>query len=180
MARPLKLTAQGLALVAVAGLFALLVWKLLHQTSPPKVGGPAPVFAASLLDGGKVDLASLRGKPVVINFFQSYCGPCVRESKALEAAYRKYRGGGVVFLGIDYFDFTKDARRFVDKHGVTYPIVRDPNGSIATKYGITGTPETFFVDRRGRLVGAHILGPINDGGNPSIFRESIAVASRAS
>jgi cytochrome c biogenesis protein CcmG, thiol:disulfide interchange protein DsbE len=180
MSRAAKLGAQGLALAAVAGLLGLLVWRVTHQAHAPKVGGPAPSFSAGLLNGGTLDLASLRGKAVVINFFQSYCDPCKVESQALETAYRKSRGSGVVFLGVDYYDFAKDARRFVQKHGVTYPIVRDQNGAIATRYGITGTPETFFVDRRGRLVGSHVVGPINHGDNVSLFRDSLAVAARRS
>jgi hypothetical protein len=59
-------------------------------------------------------------------------------------------------------------------------VVRDPGGTVADRYGVTGTPETFFIDRRGRLVGAHILGPINQGSNKSLFRESIAVAAKPS
>jgi cytochrome c biogenesis protein CcmG, thiol:disulfide interchange protein DsbE len=177
--RTAKLTGQVVALAAVAGLLGLLVWRLTHQSHPPKVGGPAPAFSALQLRGdGRLALRSLRGKAVVINFFQSYCVPCKSEAPALQQAYAQYRKQGVVFLGVDYWDSIAAGRKFVDRHGVTYLVVRDPGGTVADRYGVTGTPETFFVDRRGRLVGAHILGPINEGSNRTLFRESLAVAAK--
>lgn len=175
--RTLKLTGQVVALAAVAGLLGLLIWRLTHQTHPPKVGRPAPSFAALRLQGpGTLALSSLRGKAVVVNFFQSYCVPCKAEAPALQSAYRQYRKDGVVFVGVDYWDSIAEGRKFIERHGVTYPVVRDPGGNLADRYGVTGTPETFFIDRRGRLVGAHILGPINQGSNRALFRQSIAVA----
>jgi len=158
--RSLKLTGQVFALAAVAGLLALLVWRLTHQPRPSRTGGPAPLFSAQLLDGGgSLSLASLRGKPVVLNFFQSSCEPCKAESKVLEAAYRRYRGDGVVFVGVDFQDAVSDARRFVRVHGITYPVIRDP-GQLVDRYGLIGTPETFFVDRQGRLASNPILGTV--------------------
>ena len=70
-------------------------------------------------------------------------------------------GKGLVVLGIDAQDFDFDARRFVDRYGLTYPILRDKHGSTLGHYGISGFPETWFVDRRGRLVGKHIEGPVS-------------------
>jgi cytochrome c biogenesis protein CcmG/thiol:disulfide interchange protein DsbE len=161
--RTAKLTGQVVALAAVAGLLGLLVWRLTHQSHPPKVGGPAPAFSALNLRGeGSLALSSLRGKAVVVNFFQSYCVPCKAEAPALQQAYTQYRKDGVVFVGVDYWDSIAEGRKFADR------------------YGVTGTPETFFIDRRGRLVGAHILGPINEGSNKSLFRESLAVATKRS
>ena len=158
--RMLKLAGQVAALAAVGSLLGLLVWRLTHQTPLPRAGAPAPLFSARLLAGpGTLKLASLRGKPVVINFFQSSCAPCKAESKVLETAYRQYRSDGVVFVGVDFQDAVSDARTFVRVHGITYPVVRDP-GQIVYHYGLLGTPETFFVDRRGRLVGGPIVGTV--------------------
>jgi cytochrome c biogenesis protein CcmG/thiol:disulfide interchange protein DsbE len=177
MTRTLKLTGQALALAAVAGMLGLLVWRLTHQSHPPKIGGPAPVFSLRRLDGsGKVDLASLRGKPVVLNFWASWCVPCKGEAAALEAAYRRYHSQGVVFLGIDYHDVTGDARAFVSHHDVTYPTVQDGSGMVGDRYGITGVPETYFVDRQGRLVGFHIAGPITDAKLAKQFAEGVQAA----
>jgi len=159
--RTLKLTGQVVALAAVAGLLGLLVWRLTHQSKPPKIGGPAPAFSLRRLDtSGTLALASLRGKPVVLNFWASWCVPCKGEAKMLEDAWQRYRSQGVVFVGIDWHDVKSDARRFLDHHGVTYPTVLDGSGSITDSYGVVGVPETYFIDRRGRLVGEHIVGTV--------------------
>jgi cytochrome c biogenesis protein CcmG/thiol:disulfide interchange protein DsbE len=159
--RTLKLSGQIVALAAVAGLLGLLVWRLTHQSKPPKIGGPAPGFSLKRVDrGGTIDLASLRGKPVVLNFWASWCGPCKGEASILENVWRQYRSRGVVFLGVDYHDVTSDARKFLERHGVTYPTVQDGSGKIADRYGVSAVPETYFIDRRGRLVGEHIRGTV--------------------
>jgi cytochrome c biogenesis protein CcmG, thiol:disulfide interchange protein DsbE len=159
--RTLKLTGQIVALAAVAGLLGLLVWRLTHQTKAPKLGAPAPSFAAKRIDGtGKLSLASLRGKPVVLNFWASWCVPCKGEATMLESAWQRYRKQGVVFLGVDYHDVTSDARTFLSHHGVTYTTIQDGSGLIGDRYGLTGVPETYFINRRGRLVGAHIVGTV--------------------
>jgi len=151
---------QATALVAVAALFVLLVWRLTHQSKPPKIGGPAPVFTAKRLDAsGTIDLASLRGKPVVLNFFASWCEPCKAESKVLETAAQRYKNR-VVFLGVDYHDVTSDGRHFLQAHGITYPTVQDGSGMVGDRYGLTGVPETYFIDAQGRLVGSHIEGTV--------------------
>lgn len=152
-----KLGGQAVALAAVAALLALLVWRLTHQAHPPKIGGPAPNFSLRRLEGaGTLDLKSLRGHPVVLNFWASWCGPCKAESAQLQRTYLQYRSQGVIFLGVDYHDIASDARSFIDHHGITYPNVQDGSGKIGERYGITGVPETYFVDRRGRLVGSHV------------------------
>lgn len=159
--RTVKLTGQVVALAAVAGLLGLLAWRLTHRPKPPTVGGPAPNFVASRLDGsGTVALSSLRGKPVVINFFASWCGPCKTEAAELEKQWHRFRGQGVVFLGVDYNDPKSDARKFLAYHGVTYTTILDRSATIGDSYGLSGVPETYFVDRKGRIVGEHILGPI--------------------
>jgi cytochrome c biogenesis protein CcmG/thiol:disulfide interchange protein DsbE len=158
--RSVRLVSQLVALAVVGALLGALVWRLTHQPHTGRTGGPAPLFTAKLLAGdGTLSLTSLRGKPVVLNFFQSSCGPCKAESKVLEAAYRRYRSQGVVFVGVDFQDALADARRFVRVHGITYPVVRDP-GPIVTRYGLIGTPETFFIDRRGRLASEPVIGTV--------------------
>jgi len=162
----LKHGLQALTVAAVAGLLGLLIWKVVHQDKGVKLGGgrtpPAPQFALSRLDApGKLALASLRGKVVVLNFWASWCAPCKSEAPRLEAAWQRYRSRGVVVLGIDAQDFTGDAKRFVSKHGVTYPNVHDGPGDVLPRYGVTGFPETYFVDRRGRLVGDRVAGEIS-------------------
>ncbi len=161
--RTFKLAGQLVALAAVAGMLGLLVWRLTHQSRVPKIGGPAPGFNLRRVDGrGKLSLASLRGRPVVLNFWASWCVPCKGEAKMLEQAAQQYRDRGVVFLGVDYHDVTSDARTFISHHGVTYTTVQDGSGMVGDRYGLTGVPETFFIDRRGRLVGVHIVGTITN------------------
>ena len=147
-------------MMCVGILASLLVWRLTHQPPPPKVGAPAPPFSLHRLTGdGTLSLASLRGRPVVLNFFASSCAPFKAEAGVLEAAFSQYHGKGAVFVGIDYQDATSDARRFVEAHGLTYPVVRD-SGQVAAEYGIAGTPETFFINRDGRLVDAPVVGTV--------------------
>jgi cytochrome c biogenesis protein CcmG, thiol:disulfide interchange protein DsbE len=175
--RALKLTGQVVALAAVAGLLGVLAWRLTHRPKPPTVGGPAPNFVASRLEGnGTVALRSLRGKPVVINFFASWCGPCKTEAAELEKQWQSLRGKGVVFLGIDYNDARSDARKFLAHHGVTYTTVLDRSASIGDRYGLSGVPETYFVDRKGRIVGEHILGPITTPRWAAAFRRGVQAA----
>jgi cytochrome c biogenesis protein CcmG, thiol:disulfide interchange protein DsbE len=156
---------QAVTVAVVLGLLGLLIWKVAHQERGVKLGGgktpPAPEFALSRLDApGKLKLASLRGKVVVLNFWASWCAPCKSEAPRLEAAWRQYRHQGVVVIGVDAQDFSGDAKRFVRKFKLTYPNVHDGPGTVLPKYGVTGFPETYFVDRRGRLVGDRVAGEI--------------------
>jgi cytochrome c biogenesis protein CcmG/thiol:disulfide interchange protein DsbE len=160
----LKLGGQAVAVAVVSALAVMLVWRLTHQTPSPRVGGPAPAFTLRRLDGrGSISLASLRGKTVVLNFWASFCYACKRDSVALERLWRQERGNGVVVLGVDSNDSATDARRFVRAHGITYPVVSDPGGSISGgRYDIAYLPVTYVVDRRGRVVGGQVFGPISD------------------
>ena len=178
MARPLRIGVQSLAVLAVAGLLALLVWRVTSKHGRP-TSGPAPGFKLPRLDrSGELSLAALRGKGVVINFWASWCIPCKAEAKALEQAWNKYRSKGLVVLGVNEEDFKKDARSFARKHGMTYPIVHDGPGKLKVTYGLTGYPETFFVDREGKLVSKSVIGPVNHGDGVAQFAEGIELALR--
>jgi cytochrome c biogenesis protein CcmG/thiol:disulfide interchange protein DsbE len=156
----LKLGAQALAVALVLGLFALLIWKVAqgsHKEAAP--GKPAPDFTLSRIGGpGELQLSSLRGKAVVLNFWASWCSPCKREAPALQAVSKTW-GKRVVVLGVDVNDFQGDARGFMRKYGLTYPVVHDNKNVTTPKYGLTGLPETFFLDRRGRIV-EHVPGEV--------------------
>jgi cytochrome c biogenesis protein CcmG, thiol:disulfide interchange protein DsbE len=161
---PLKLGAQALAVAAVGLLGTLLVWNLTHQTAAPKVGKPAPAFSLERLSGaGDVSLASFRGKTVVLNFFASWCEPCKREAPVLEGLWRRDRADGLVVLGVDANDSRGDARHFVRVHDVTYPVVFDQNGRVASdRYAVANLPVTYVLNPQGRVVGGQILGPVSE------------------
>jgi cytochrome c biogenesis protein CcmG/thiol:disulfide interchange protein DsbE len=161
MTRRLKLAGQLGAVTLVAALLAVLGWRLVsNKASAAK--GPAPGFTLPRLDGtGKLRLAAYRGKAVVLNFWASWCIPCKQEAAQLEAAWTRWQRQGVVVLGIDAQDFYGDARAFARRHEITYPLVHDGPGKVVGNYGVTGFPETFFIDRRGHIVGEHVSGPVS-------------------
>ncbi|MDQ3067696.1 MAG: TlpA family protein disulfide reductase [Actinomycetota bacterium] len=164
----LRLGAQVAAVAVVASLLGLLGWKLLQGESEvtselSRGGAPAaPAFVLERLDGkGDLELASLRGKTVVLNFWASWCGPCKDEAPLLEEASKRWRDKDVVFVGVDVKDFRGDARDFLERYGVTYTNVYDGKGSTIGRYGVTGYPETYFIDPGGR-VRYRIAGPVDD------------------
>jgi cytochrome c biogenesis protein CcmG, thiol:disulfide interchange protein DsbE len=170
----LKLGAQVVTLACVAGLLALLVWKLAHQQHAPKLGSAAPAFTLPRLEGsGSVSLASFQGRPVVLNFWASWCGPCKSEAAVLERDWTRYQSRGVVFVGVDDKDLSSDARTFVAAHRLTFPMLQDGSGNVTGAYGIQQLPETYVLDRRGRIV-AHIAGPITAPGFSAEFRAALA------
>ena len=180
--RPLVRVAQALTLAAVAGLLALLLWRVIDQgrgaqlvsliregKNPPAPSFSLPVLwdrketwprdARGSLADGKVSPMELRGHPVVVNFWASWCVPCKKEAPVLDASALAHRGR-VVFLGIDVQDFKSDARRFLHRYNTPYVSVRDGAGSTYDAYGLTGLPETYWLDARGRIV-AHHAGQID-------------------
>jgi cytochrome c biogenesis protein CcmG/thiol:disulfide interchange protein DsbE len=169
MSARLRIGAQAAAVALVAALLALLVWKVANQETseiPSALAQGkrplAPAFTLERLDReGTLSLADLRGKAVVINFWASWCGPCKDEAPVLERAWREHRGDGLVVVGVDFNDLRSDARDFMEETGITYPVVYDRDGELVADYGATGVPETFFVDRQGRLVGTRIAGAVN-------------------
>jgi cytochrome c biogenesis protein CcmG/thiol:disulfide interchange protein DsbE len=165
MARPVRLTAQALAVAVVVALLALLIWNVAHQNTATVSKAlddghqpTAPTFDLARLDGrGRIDLASLRGKrPMVLDFWASWCTPCIRESQRLEAAMKKY-GDRVAFIGVDTKDYSGDARSWQRRHGITYPSVHDGGGKVLAKWGGLPIPRIFFVARSGKVVGELIV-----------------------
>ncbi|MCC7367638.1 MAG: TlpA family protein disulfide reductase [Chloroflexi bacterium] len=142
--------------VAIVSLIGLMVWGIGKRAqgttgAVPVTTRPAPTFSLPLFEGGDFSLGAQRGKPVLINFWASWCIPCEDEAAALEAASRTYQDR-VVFIGVNVQDTDPLARGFLKRFGVSYPNGRDVSGSISVEYGMSGVPETYFVDRSGMLV----------------------------
>ncbi len=110
-------------------------------------------FTLSTIDGSKkVSLSDFRGKPVVLNFWASWCGPCKEEIPLFEKTWQEYEAKGVVFIGVDVMDDKKNAEKFVESEGVTYLNLHDPSGDASSKYGVVALPATFFINRDGQII----------------------------
>ena len=164
----LRLAAQVVAVAVVAALLGLLIWKVAKGESEvaselARGGTPvAPSFTLERLDGkGDLALESLRGQTVVLNFWASWCGPCRDEMPLLQQASERWQGKGVVFVGIDIDDLRSDARAFLERFGVTYANVYDGKSSTVGRYGVTGVPETYFIDAAGKIR-YRIAGPVEE------------------
>ena len=112
----------------------------------------APSRVLPKLGGGTGSLADYRGKPVVLNFWASWCEPCEVEAPVLERVNARLRRAGGTVLGVTVQDATPDSGRFVEEFDLTFPSLRDVDGKLGKDYGRTGVPETFIIDRQGRIV----------------------------
>jgi cytochrome c biogenesis protein CcmG/thiol:disulfide interchange protein DsbE len=144
-----------------------LAWLLLsgfgrdpREIASPLIGRPAPAWTLIALDGETLSSADLAGRPYVVNFWASWCGPCVDEHPIL-AGTLAARGDDLAMVGVLYQDATRDAQAFLARYGDTgYPHVVDGDGRLAIDYGVTGPPETFFVDAEG-IVRDRQFGPLS-------------------
>lgn len=165
--RPLFLIAP-IALV-IAGLLGVLGYVALHGASAGRtsalMGKPAPQFTYTTFDGKQLDLASLRGKPVMINFWGSWCVPCKDEAPVLSQAWARYKDSGVQFVSVAIWDQPDAAMGFARSEGASWINGIDGDGKIAIDYGVYGVPESFFISRDGLLVDRYV-GPFvgTDGG----------------
>ena len=183
VARRAKLFAQGVAVGLVALLFLLLAWTLLTEEGGDLAAAAArgerpqaPGFTLERLDGeGELVLSSFEGRAVVLNFWASWCIPCKEEAPILERVWQQNRDRGVVVVGLDGKDFRGDARRFVRRFGLTFPIVYDGPGDVVKDYGVTGFPETFVLDRQGKVVEA-FAGAVNTSEDRARLRTAIEQA----
>jgi len=168
MAHRVKLVAQGVAIGLVVLLFVLLAWSLVRDEGGDLAAAAgrgerprAPDFTLERLDrDGELQLSSLRGKAVVLNTWASWCLPCKEEAPYLEQVWRDNRDRDVVVVGLNAKDLRSDARRFMGRFDLTFPVVRDGSGDTIRDYGVTGFPETFVLDREGRVVEA-FAGAVN-------------------
>lgn len=113
----------------------------------------APSLTLPALDGPPLALSALRGHPVILNFWASWCAPCREEAPQLEAIWKTFGGRGLIVVGVDTQDLEGPGRAFLAQYKITYPNVRDPDGSVGRTFGTTGVPETFFIGADGRIKG---------------------------
>ena len=141
-----------LSVVPVLGLLAYGFRVNPHDIPSPLVGRPAAPFVLRTFDGKDVSLASLRGRVVVLNFWASWCYPaCYEEAPALERSWRAYRDREVSVVGVAIQDRPDAARKFIADFSLSFPNAPDPDGRVSVDYGVYGVPETFFIDRAGRI-----------------------------
>jgi cytochrome c biogenesis protein CcmG/thiol:disulfide interchange protein DsbE len=149
-------------LIPLAAVPILLLLAYGFRTDPknipsPLLQKPAPNFRLALLGGGEASLQSLQGKPMVVNFWASWCYPaCYEEAPLLEATWRKYKAQGLVMLGVVIQDKEPNAREFMKRFDFSFPNGMDPGSKISIDFGVYGVPETFFIDRQGRIVFKHV------------------------
>ena len=167
---------RALWLVPVVVVFALGGVALFRARPAAELGRPAPLFELPDLarPGSRIALAGLRGRPVVLNFWASWCEPCREEAPELARVARRFEEAGVRFLGINILDGREEALAYVRRYGIPYPSVRDTRAVVAKRYGVTGAPETVFIDAEGNVVGRYI-GAFRRGQLDELVRELIGL-----
>lgn len=151
----------------IIALLSILGWGLLNATATrPEAGATAPAFEMQFFDGYEwkdlpaSSLEDMRGNVVVLNFWASWCVECHLEAELLEDAWRQYRDQGVVFLGVAYVDSDVKSIAYMEDYDISYPNAPDRGSTISDEYRITGVPETFFIDKEGKISRV-VIGPVN-------------------
>lgn len=145
----------GGVVAAVAVLVGVVIASGTNDDPPAaQAGASTQGIALEMLDGSTRSLDDYRGEPLVVNFFASWCAPCLAEMPGFEAVSQRL-DGHVAFLGVNLQDRPDDGRRVVEQTGVTYDVARDPDGSIFQRFGAVAMPTTVFIDAEGNVVEVH-------------------------
>ena len=155
-----------IAVVGIAIIFVVILALGMKNAATDRPDDTAPDFEMKFFNGYEwenqpiAQLSDYEGRPVVLNFWASWCVECRIEADLLEQTWQDYRDDGVVFLGVAYIDVEPRSLEYLEEFDITYPNAPDLRSQISSKYDITGVPETFFIDQTGEVV--HIqLGPVN-------------------
>ena len=142
-----------LSIVIGLALLALLTYGFLssREGGRPQPGELVPDFSFTLMDGSEVTSTDLRGQIVVLNFWASWCAPCRREAPALQSVWEAHKDQQVTFIGVTYHDAKDASLSFIEEYGITYPNGVDEKGQVSRDYGVVAVPETYVIDREGRL-----------------------------
>lgn len=171
MSKYLRIFLMGLVFIVFAGCEGSS--SVMEDVPPPAAEGDALIRPADremapnlefvTFKGKSFNIKEHRGKPVVLNFWASWCGPCRLEARVFEQAYRKYSvSGGVVFAGVAVTDREEAARNFVKEFSISYPNGIDDTGRIAGVYGIYAIPQTFILDKKGRIASVYVGAIVED------------------
>ena len=154
------LTIGLLIVAAIVGILFLGLGKDPQHIDSPLIGRPAPGFALKAVGTGEtIDLAQFRGKPVIVNFWATWCHPCWDEHPVL-TANAQMLGDKVQFVGVVFQDEESKIKDFLQQRGWAYPTLVDQAGKTAIAYGVGGVPETYFLDKNGVIV-AKFAGPMS-------------------
>jgi cytochrome c biogenesis protein CcmG, thiol:disulfide interchange protein DsbE len=157
--RSLPLPYLVVAAVLPLILIGLLAWLTIARSadgSPTSIGDEAPDFSLVSTDGETVRLSELRGRPVIVNFWASWCVPCIEEFPLLRDAAEQHADEDLAIVGVIFDDGPEAAAAFMEEHAGAWPAVMDPGMEVAAAYGVFGPPETYFIGRDGRIVARQI------------------------
>ncbi len=173
------LVTRSVIAVAVIGLLTIIGVGLLHPGGASTglgVGDAAPNFSLTTLDGKQVSLSSLRGKPVMLNFWYATCPGCLQEIPGLQRFYAAQQAAGkdFVILSVNVVDDAQTAQQFVQTNGLTYTLALDNNQQVQRLYNLTATPTSYFIDRQG-IIRATVVGPVDE----STLQQDVAEISQA-
>ena len=157
-----RFVVPGVVIAAAVALLALLAFGVFNQGTSSSIDSsvrrgdlpvaPRSTLALPVLGSSRTQsLAGLRGKVVVLNVFASWCDPCKTEAPILEQEQRKLARQNATILGVTYLDNSSDSERFVRQQHISYPVVRDVSGNFVRSFGTTGVPETFVINRQGKI-----------------------------
>jgi cytochrome c biogenesis protein CcmG, thiol:disulfide interchange protein DsbE len=164
---------RALPLLAVALIAGVIVFEVATAGNNGDAGKPAPPLPTAVLQPPRTTLASLRGKPALVNFWASWCEPCRKEAPELERLHRVLHGSAAM-VGVDYTDQADAARGFIGRYGWNFPVLSDPDGVFGARYGFSGLPTTVVLDSRGRIVET-LRGPQT----VADFRQALAAAGQS-
>lgn len=154
---------RGTARLQAVGMVAVLLGLLFSGCAPssgpssaPFINASAPDFALPRLGGGTVTLESLRGHPVLLNFWATWCPACRVEMPYLQSVYDELSGSGLVVLGIDIQEKEEVVRGFMQEEGLSFPIALDLDGKVTSRYGVRPIPTSFLIDKEGVIRGIRV------------------------